>query len=459
MSTGGPDQAFRISEPARWLIVTLAAVLLLNVVLVGLMAIGGWPVKAAAELVAPRHVLRVFKHGGLDSWHAMAVAYRAHQADPGGDLYRVLFEDGEKFQYPPSSLLILRFVPDALIDASVTQRKDVHFSQAFTHAGATAVMLTILLSAACYLKGTGQINRWRERHDFNAIICVCVLLILGLCFYPLQKGQSLGQVQVYLGALAAFALFLFSLGQKAAAGVCLALCCLVKPQYAVLLGWGALRREWHFTMGMLATGTLGLMASLAVFGLTDHLRYLDVLIMLSRSGEVFWANQSINGILHRFLQTADPLVFGREFGAYNPFVYFLTALSAVAFLGSALYWPMRGGAATAQTRLVDLGLCLAASTLASPIAWEHHYGLFFPIFAIAAATLLALPDAQRRALAPFLLASYLLVANYLLIPEWWFADRWLGILGAHTFWGGLVLFVVLMRLARPAGQPASQAPR
>ena len=58
----------------------------------------------------------------------------------------------------------------------------------------------------------------------------------------------------------------------------------------------------------------------------------------------------------------------------------------------------------------------------------------FPIFAIAAATVLALPDARHRALAALLLASYLLVTNCLLIPEWWFSNRCLGILGAHTFW-------------------------
>lgn len=454
----------RFHVATRWLLIALALSGLLNLTIVAGLVLRGESVKDAAVAVSPRLAPRLFGYVGVDSWHAMSRAYRDHQANPDGDLYRVLFEDGVKFQYPPSSLFVLLLVPEWLIDAShaTLVEAEERTWRPFSRAGGLAVLLTVLLSIACYLKltrvgasGSGPSSgaatsasdrRSSSRFNLDTITCVGAGLALGVTFYPLLKGQFLGQIQIYLGLLVALAMFSYVQGRRAMAGVCLGLCCLIKPQYAVLLLWGALRRERSFTLAMLAVGVVGLAASLAVFGLADHLRYIELLSMISRSGEPFWANQSVNGIMHRWLETASPLVFSRDFGVPHPAVRVATLLSTALILTSAL-WPPRAASGSRGT-VLDLGLAVVAATIASPVAWEHHYGCFFAVFAVAAAAILEGSRKPRVGLAAALLCAYLLIANTIDRPELLFANRWTGLLGAHTFWGGVTLLAVLQVLVR-----------
>jgi hypothetical protein len=217
----------------------------------------------------------------------------------------------------------------------------------------------------------------------------------------------------------------------------------------VLLLWGALRRERAFSFGMLLVGSVGLLASLAVFGVADHLSYLELLSMIARSGEVYWANQSINGIAHRFLETGSPLEFANTFGAPHAGVGLLTTVSTALLLGTALWPPARDSPLRAAP--VDLALCVVAATIASPVAWEHHYGSFLAVFAVVAPLLDTRVGTPGLRIA--LLASFLLVANGLDRPALFFTSRWSGLLGAHTFWGGLTLLVVLHVLLRRRASP------
>jgi hypothetical protein len=103
-------------------------------------------------------------------------------------------------------------------------------------------------------------------------------------------------------------------------------------------------------------------------------------------------------------------------------------------------------------RPIDLALMICAATLASPIAWEHHYGAFFPVFALALPIALAI---GRSGI--LLLISYELVANEMLRPPIMFANRWVGLLGSHIFAGALLLFGFLL-WARARGITGSSAP-
>jgi alpha-1,2-mannosyltransferase len=60
-----------------------------------------------------------------------------------------------------------------------------------------------------------------------------------------------------------------------------------------------------------------------------------------------------------------------------------------------------------------------SATVASPIAWEHHYGVLFPVFAV-----LLVGALSSRAQLPWLIVSYVLASNYfiatqLLAPTFW----------------------------------------
>src|SRR5437763_267636 len=89
-----------------WLAVALGAHLLLALLGVLLLIANGRTVEFAASRTAPARVAWLL-HGknGDDSWRPMLLAYDRKEAEPARGLYDIFFEDGVKFQYPPSSLL------------------------------------------------------------------------------------------------------------------------------------------------------------------------------------------------------------------------------------------------------------------------------------------------------------------------------------------------------------------
>jgi hypothetical protein len=250
---------------------------------------------------------------------------------------------------------------------------------------------------------------------------------------------------VYLGALVALALLLNAYEFRGLSGVCIGLCCLVKPQYGLLVVWGLLRREKRFLIGLLAVGALGLAVSFKTFGVQNHLQYLEVLQRLGRFGEAYGPNQTVNGLLQRWLENGNPIKFqSRALPPFHPVVYYGTLVSSLVLVGLALFLPsaaqQRGGA-------IDLAVALCAATMASPIAWEHHYGAFFPILALAIPVALA---AGRSGV--LLLIAYELMANELIRPQLIYMNRWTGLLGSHLFYGALLLFGLLLA-GRWRGEP------
>jgi hypothetical protein len=273
------------------------------------------------------------------------------------------------------------------------------------------------------------------------VIALCVAL-LGVMFYPIVRAHILGQIQIYIDGLIAAALLAYMSGWRALAGACIGVCCLIKPQYGLILLWGVLRRDWRFSTGLIVVAGTGFTASLLRYGLANHLQYLKVLSYISQHGEAYWPNQSVNGLLNRLLDNGDALHFDRySFPPYHPVVYFGTLLSSLAIMATAL-WPTRGRAPDA----LDLGVALLGATLAAPVAWEHHYGILLPIFALAA----------PKIHSPWLLASYLMAANALLRPSWLLGGPVRELFASHLFFGALLLFVILVS-ARAKSPPAPAA--
>jgi alpha-1,2-mannosyltransferase len=417
------------------LIIALAAAALTNVLLSTLLTARGDKLEDALQGTGLLLSVRIMDPTGIDSWRPMLAAYD-HNVDSPGSLYWVFLAKGIKFQYPPSSLLVMPLLPFPM---------DQSFRQKVAVPSYLAVFFTIMCSAMIAIKllapSPARTIQWREPLTF----CIVVLVaMLGWLYYPLMKGHSLGQIQVYLGALIALALLFQAADYPALSGVCIGLCCLVKPQYGLALVWGLLRRELRFVLGLLITVSIGLALSLHMFGLQNHLDYLQVLGRLSRFGEAYGPNQTVNGLLQRWLENGSPIKFqSRKLPPYHPVVYYGTLATSLVFVALALFAPtskpLRG-------RAIDLSVLLVASTLASPIAWEHHYGAFFPILAVA----LASPFAMRHA-GVLLIFSYELIAIELMRPELIYTNRWTGLLGSHRFLGGLLLLVFLL-LARAQSQ-------
>jgi alpha-1,2-mannosyltransferase len=424
----------------RWVLTTLGVAILCNALLIAALVVRHEPFPLAVSRTAPGYAARLLQPTDVDSWQPIALADRHHAESPDGDIYGVFFEHETKFQYPPTALSVWSLLPTALYTGPESLQPGTNLRLALRLASAVAVLLTIGLSLML-LKGSVRADSPAGRGDplFSpALIAGAVLL--GLSFYPLTKGFSLGQVQVFIDCFVAGSLLSYVRGYRGLAGFLFGLCCLFKPQYGVILLWGLVRRDWKFAAWLSAVALGGLAVSLVQFGLHNHLRYLDVLGYISTHGETYWANQSVNGVLNRFLGNGPTYFTHSSFPPYDAAVYYGMLISSVLLLTVAV-WPIQAGRSA-----FDLALAVLAATMASPVAWEHHYGVLLPVLAATVPALM-----RTRPLGRFtgttLLLSYLMVANVLLRPAFLFANRYLGLAASHLFLGALLLLAVCV-LAR-----------
>jgi hypothetical protein len=101
-------------------------------------------------------------------------------------------------------------------------------------------------------------------------------------------------------------------------------------------------------------------------------------------------------------------------------------------------------------------------TMTAPIAWDHHYGVMLPMYAVAVPHLLT-----RRPLGvltiPALVASYLLSSNFLQFTTR-FDGTGFAILESYLLGGALILLLLLysdLRTADPStsgGTPEKDSP-
>ena len=172
-----------------------------------------------------------------------------------------------------------------------------------------------------------QIARSRPPPDlpYGVYVRVAIIALAALAFAPLIRGIRLGQIQVWLNAFFALSLLAFMFSRKALSGALIGLICLIKPQYAVLLLWGVLRREWRFMGACALIVGGGAIVALLSYGLAQNLDYLNMLSFLSERGGSYYANQSVNGLLNRIMSISDPQSYPNtkdpHFPPYTPFVY------------------------------------------------------------------------------------------------------------------------------------------
>lgn len=437
----------RTANPDRLLatcIGTLLALIAVNVVLVaGLMA-SGRTLSESLHRTEFRTLKQLAGPAYIDSWAAMSIAYQEHAS--GQDMYERTLNGSvnyNKFQYPPASLLLFAAIPSGEEIGALGVESGTTFNAVVSWISRLAVLATVAASAALMLLVTErshQVVLTRRR----SIMLAAAISALALGFYPLLYAHQLGQVQVFLNLFMVLALLAIYLRASIIAGVLIGLCATFKPQYAVVLAWALLLRDWRFAIAMAATSAIGLAHSIAVFGLEVHLRYIDVLRVLAAHGEAYWPNQSMNGLTNRLLWNGDPVHFGL-FPPLNPVVRAATTLSSIAILAGALVpalWMRNSltGANPLRTTY-SFAAVLAGLTLASPIAWEHHYGFFVALFALL---LPATTLGTSSRIWPVLLAmAYLAMASICKIPEVFFTGRLLGLVASHLYFGAIVVLVLV----------------
>src|SRR5262249_37690108 len=122
---------------------------------------------------------------------------------------------------------------------------------------------------------------------------------------------------------------------------------------------------------------------------------------------------------------------------FNPWVYGGTVLAAAAILLMAILHRR-------SDRTIDFCTMAVSATAASPIAWEHHYGILLPVFAV----LLAEPSTRRGRLF-WLGLSYVLASTFLPAVNLLAATAW-NVLQSYLFAAAIILLVMLHTQPAPA---------
>src|SRR5215468_12334126 len=93
------------------------------------------------------------------------------------------------------------------------------------------------------------------------------------------------------------------------------------------------------------------------------------------------------------------------FPPYSLLVYGGTLVASIVLLSAALF---RRGNKGDPDRTFDFCTMALSITIASPIAWEHHYGTILPVFAVLLPSVIG----NRRRLI-LLILSYVVISNFI----------------------------------------------
>jgi hypothetical protein len=377
-----------------------------------------------------------------DSWTPMRMAIELLREEPEKPLYSTIFDRHIKFQYAPTSLLGLEALQAAFGKRATTN----------TVLNSLGIALLPLLFFAVYGICRPALPPLRA-----APLDHVLPFLFTLVCYPVLKSIELGQIQTHINALFALAVLLFLRGRTLTAGVIVGIIATIKPQLGLFLLWGLVQKEYRFAKGMAACVAVVSVISLIRYGLTPHLEFIGVLSEISRRGESYYANQSLNGLLLRALHLGPNLEFSYGvFAPYSPWVRYPTLISSLLLIGFALWRFPRSDRGIA---FVLAALCF---TIGSPVAWQHHYGILPCIFAVCFVTMCREP--RPRAAWVALGVAWLLIGTRIAAAAA-VANTPLNFLQTYTYFGGLLLLGLLhalrigaVRHARVAVAEGSAAP-
>lgn len=372
-----------------------------------------------------------------DSWMPIREAMQFIETYPNKLLYtEIWFNRTIKFQYPPTSLLLLEPLRhsewgDLTSDACLNW---ISWIMIIAIALLNGIIFSISMHKNPDLSDTSLLDKgaW-------------LLLPAGftLTFYPLLRGYSLGQIQTWIDFIFAALVFAWLKDRQGLSGIMGGLICAIKPQLGLLLVWSLLRKKWRFVIGFTITILLAAGISLAAYGWQNHLDYLRLLSFISQHGESYYPNQSVNGLLNRLFFNGSNLQWEQDqFAPYDPWVAGGTLLTSAVLILGALFWQRK---TDRPADLIGLSLATLSFTIASPVAWEHHYGILLTIFA-AVLPLAIKHRKQHPAWLILLAAAFLLTSNiYLFVNQ--LALSSLNFLQSYLFFGAVILLAVLYRMA------------
>jgi alpha-1,2-mannosyltransferase len=422
----------------------LALFAVANIVLVNLLVVV-LPTQNREEFALHTALRFLLFRASGDSWQPMSAAWAYLRTSPGQSVYDHVYTGlGLKFQYPLTSLFPIE-VLQKLRGGDVVRYGPLNLVSWFSVWG-TALFVALIFHHSLREHVDTRQRDAVSRGDVVARSVIVILLTI--TFYPIVKAFTLGQIQTWLDFLFALMLWLWMKGHTAPSGAVAGLICIVKPTLGVLVLWGAVRRRWGFTFALVGVVGTAWLASLALYGFDQNHAFVSFMRFISRRGESYWANQSINGVMNRLLHNGpnadlDALIYP----PFNPVVYVTTLVSTALLIGFALLWRREDHAAAGE---FDLMIAAVTFTIASPIAWEHHYGILMPIYAALLPALLRWRVLGGATIA-WLGGSYVLTSN-LFYGTRYLADTPFTPLQSYVLAGGLIALVLLYLVRRAAAE-------
>lgn len=380
-------------------------------------------------------------HGanGADSWTPIqhALAY-VQEHDPWGLYQETYFHSSAQFIYSPVSLLLYRLTDfPPLLDWSSTASLN-RFCWWVTIA--SCGLLTIVMAEA--LRRLTPDGQPLGRVDLVRISCLAGVAML--FFYPAMRAYNLGQIQTIINFLVTLSLLAWICDLEFSSGAFLALVCIIKPPIAFMFVWALFRRKVRFACGLALVLAVFTIVSMAIYGLPVHEEYVDLMAFLSRRGESYFANHAINGLLNRMFFLGNNLEWDGTHTSlpYNRWIHLATVVSSLALMIPAII-PVRSYRDPLSATL-DFGIGLVTFTLASPVAYDIHFGFVLPLFWIVLIALQRL-GGNRIGLYLMLAIAYACCALYW-SPTKIFADTYLNFLQSNMLFGSLLLLFAMYKL-------------
>ncbi len=373
-------------------------------------------------------LVKLFAHvqQGTDSWEPMLKSLDYFHAHPESPIYEARLYD----------TLIYSLV--SLLPLAVIEKMGITGDRMLLLLAWSSWLAVWFVGGISALLASRLLSRKGAKLSVLSIISIFVACIF---FYPLLKGYTLGNAQTFLTLGFTLLIYLWSTGREKSSGVVVAALAMVKPQYVLILLWMAVRKRWGaFWSGTIFAAVM-FSISIMVFGWRNNLGYLPVLAGLSHKAQSHYANQSMFGTLNRMVFNGENLDYHPYvYTSYVPWIYYATVASSLFLAGLALFYPwgkFRGTTAD----IANMGI---VSVAASPMAWEHHYGIVFPIFVWLWFSYGCWEQRRTWLLgtAFFLCSSWLSVTTFLA------SKPGLNLLQSYIYFGALLLMFLLYRLPR-----------
>lgn len=258
------------------------------------------------------------------------------------------------------------------------------------------------------------INRkvdWRQFLFFSA---------LAYLYFPTKFTLGMGQSSLLAYLLLLISYYFYRRKVKITSGIFLGITVLVKPILGFIFLFFILKKEWKIITTALFLIFLLTLLSIILYGFDKYYIYLTHVLppLLRPVGREIYYNQGLMGFISRLTSN-------------------LTVRSITTLISSLLLIGLIIKHKTSSN--LQFALLLTTLTLIDTLSWQHHF--VFLIFPFIVAVNLIRGRGDKKGLF-FLLLAYFLVSGNIKDPQIFSAFP-INLILSHTFFGALILFIIL----------------